>query len=176
MAIIPKLSTSIMFFSIRAIYYCQFRHAVWWKSPYGYSKLCNINTQKKLNYCVAIFTILYDNYYPPHGKFELICIGNFSRRICVNFTQQYGKNRQRCQQNIFYYARWQLLLYFYREFPSKILPVRCTFAVMNLRSLQNFEFQVPIRTALIFLVPKKTAPLHTNYLQKRSFAIITASI
>ena len=29
-----------------------------------------------------------------------------------NFTQQYGKNRQRCQQNKFYYAVWQLLLYF----------------------------------------------------------------
>ena len=41
----------------------------------------------------------------------------------MNFTQQYGKNRQRCQQNIFYYAVWQLLLYFYREFPSKILSV-----------------------------------------------------
>ena len=42
----------------------------------------------------------------------------------MNFTQQCGKNRQRCQQNTFYYAVWQLLLYFYREFPSKILSVR----------------------------------------------------
>ena len=41
----------------------------------------------------------------------------------MNFTQQYGKNRQRCQQNKFYCAVWQLLLYFYREFPSKILSV-----------------------------------------------------
>ena len=41
----------------------------------------------------------------------------------MNFTQQYGKNHQRCQQNKFYYAVWQLLLYFYREFSSKILSV-----------------------------------------------------
>ena len=39
----------------------------------------------------------------------------------MNFTQQYGKNRQRCQQNTFYYAVWQLLLYFDKEFPLKIL-------------------------------------------------------
>ena len=41
----------------------------------------------------------------------------------MNFTQQYGKNRQRYQQNTYYYVVWQLLLYFYREFPSKILSV-----------------------------------------------------
>ena len=97
---------------------------MWWKSLYGYSNLCNINTHtQKLIHCVAIFTILYGNYYPPHGEFKLICIGKFARRTWVNFTQQYGKNRQRCQQNTFYYAVWQLLLYFYREFPSKILAV-----------------------------------------------------
>ena len=72
---------------------------------------------------MAIFTILYGDYYPPNEEFKLICIGKFARRIWVNFTQQYGKNRQRCQQNAFYYAVWQLLLYFYREFPSKILSV-----------------------------------------------------
>ena len=38
----------------------------------------------------------------------------------MNFTQQYGKNRQRCQKNTFYYAVWQLLLYYYGEFASKI--------------------------------------------------------
>ena len=73
---------------------------------------------------MAIFTILYDNYYPPHGEFKLICIEKFSRRTWVNFTQQYGKNRQRCQKNIFYYAVWPLLLYFYREFSSKILSLQ----------------------------------------------------
>ena len=32
-----------------------------------------INT-KKLIHCVAIFTILYDNYYPPHGElYKEIC-------------------------------------------------------------------------------------------------------
>ena len=79
--------------------------------------------KKKLIYCVAIFTILYGNCYPPRGVFKLICIGKFTRWTWVNFTQQYGKNRQTCQQNKFYYAVWQLLLYYYREFPSKILSV-----------------------------------------------------
>ena len=50
---------------------------------------------------MAVFTILYGNYYPPHGEFELICIGKFARRTWVNFAQQYRKNRQRCQQNTF---------------------------------------------------------------------------
>ena len=80
-------------------------------------------TQKKLINCVAIFTILYGNYYPPYGEFELICKGKFARRTWVNFTHQYGKN-QRCQEKTSYYAVWQLLLYYYREFPSKILSVR----------------------------------------------------
>ena len=99
---------------------------------YGYSKLRNINThynninthQKKLKYCVAIFIKLYGNYYPPHEELKLMCIGNFARWTWVNWvSQQYGKNRKRCQQNTFYYAVWKLLLYFYREFPSKILSV-----------------------------------------------------
>ena len=50
--------------------------------------------------CVASFTILYGNYYRPYIEFNVICIGKFSRRTWVNFTQQYGKNRQRRQQNI----------------------------------------------------------------------------
>ena len=51
---------------------------------------------------MAVFTILYGNYYPPHREFELIFLGKFSRRTWVNFTQQYGKNRhQRYQQNKF---------------------------------------------------------------------------
>ena len=48
---------------------------------------------------MAIFTILNGNYYLPDGEFKLICIGKFARRTRVNFTQQYGKNRQRCQKN-----------------------------------------------------------------------------
>ena len=35
---------------------------------------------KKLIHCVAIFTIMYGNYYPPHEKFKLICIAKFSKR------------------------------------------------------------------------------------------------
>ena len=86
-------------------------------------KFATLIHTKKLIHCVAIFTIFYGNYYLSHGGFKLICIGKFARRTWVNFTQQYGKNRQRCQQNKFYYAVWQLLRYFYREFYSKILSV-----------------------------------------------------
>ena len=123
MTIIPTLSTSILF--------CNLCYILLWisprsvvKPPYGYSTLWNINPhKKKLIHCVAIFIILNGNYYSAHGEFKLICIGKFARRTWVNLTQQYGKNRQRCQQNTFYYAVWQLLLYFYGEFPSKILSV-----------------------------------------------------
>ena len=94
---------------------------------------------------MAIFTILYRNYYPPHGEFKLICIGKFARRTWVNFTQQYGKNRQRCQQNTYYYAVWQLLLYFYREFPSKILSVLTDFLV---------DFSWPCRWTCLWLTCK----------------------
>ena len=94
----------------------------------GENRHTDIANFATLIHCVAIFTILYGNYYPPHGEFKLICIGKFARRtfvreiqLLLNFIQQYEKNRQRYQQNIFYYAVWQLLLYFYREFPSKIL-------------------------------------------------------
>ena len=104
MAIIPHYRLPYCFV-ICAIYYCEFHYAVWWKSPYGYSKLFKINThKKKLIHCVAIFTILYGNYYPPRGDFKLICIGKFARRTWVNFTKHYGKNSQMCQQNTFYYA------------------------------------------------------------------------
>ena len=46
MDITPTLSPSERFV-ICAIYYCKFHYAVWRKSPYGYSKLCNINTHTK---------------------------------------------------------------------------------------------------------------------------------
>ena len=87
------------------------------------ANLATLIHTKKWIHCVAIFTILYGNYYPPRGQFKLICIRKFARRTWVNFNQQYGKNRERCQQNTYYFAVWQLLLYFYREFPSKILSV-----------------------------------------------------
>ena len=92
------------------------------------------------NYATLIntktFTILYGNYYPPHGEFMLICIGKFARRTWVNFTQQYGKNRRRYQKNKFYYAVWQLLPYYYREFPSKILSVWASHTFVYLPSFR----------------------------------------
>ena len=39
------------------------------------------------------------------------------------FHSTVWENRQKCQQNTFYYAVWQLFLYFHREFPLKILSV-----------------------------------------------------
>ena len=56
---------------------------------------------------MAIFTILYDNYYPPHGYFKLICIGKLARRTWVNLTQRYGQNRQTRQQIVYFDTRGQ---------------------------------------------------------------------
>ena len=63
---------------------------------------------------MAIFTILYRNYYPPHGEFELICIGKFAR--------QYGKNRQRCQQNKFTMVYGNYCYIFIENFPQNFSP------------------------------------------------------
>ena len=92
--------------------------------------------KKKLIHCVAIFTIQYGNYYLLHWDFKLLCIGKFARRTWVNFTQQYGKNRQRDQENKFYYAVWQLLLYHYREFPSKFF--LSFFQFLDVKTLGRF--------------------------------------
>ena len=80
---------------------------------------------KKLIQCMAVFTILYGNYYPPHGEFELICIGKFFRRSWVNFTQQYGKNRQRYQQNKFTMLYANYCYIFIKNFLKKFSP--CTY-------------------------------------------------
>ena len=71
---------------------------------------------------MAVFTILYGNYYPPRGEFELICIGKFAKRTWVNFTQQYGKNRQRCQQNKFTMLYGNYCYIFIENFPKKFSP------------------------------------------------------
>ena len=71
---------------------------------------------------MTVLTILYGNYYPPHGEYELICIGKFSRRTWVNFTQQYGKNRQRCQRNKFTMLYGNYCYIFIENFPQKFSP------------------------------------------------------
>ena len=116
----PKYTERIL-----AIYYCEFCHAVWWKSPYRYSKLCNINSHEtKWIHCVAIFTILYGNHYPPHGEFKLTCIGKFARRVWVNFTQQYSKNRQRYEKNNFTMLYGNYCYIIIENFPQKFSPYR----------------------------------------------------
>ena len=70
----------------------------------------------------------------------------------MNFTQQYGKNRQRCQQNTLCYAVRQLLLYFYREFPSKMheenITVYHSFIKLHLyEEAQWSSFSLPIKEA-----------------------------
>ena len=97
MAINPTLLTSILFCNLCYI-------LLWFSSRSDIANFVTLHSthNKKLIHCVAIFTTLYGNYYPTYGELKLICIGKFSRRTWVNFTQQYGKNRQRCQRNIFY--------------------------------------------------------------------------
>ena len=127
-----------------------------WKSPYGYSKLCNINThEKKLIHCMAVFTILYGNYYPPHGEFELICIGKFARRTWVNFTQQYGKNRQRCQQNKFTMLYGNYCYIFIENFPQKFSP--CGTSIVHPRIFYGYpvfytRYSEDIRRILLGLI------------------------
>ena len=122
MAIITTLSTSILFCNLYYILlWIPPRSVVW--SPYGYSQLCDINThEKKLIHCMAVFSILHGNYYPPHGEFELICIGKFASRTWVNFTQQYGKNRQKCQQHNFTMLHGNYCYIFIENFPKKFAP------------------------------------------------------
>ena len=78
---------------------------------------------------MAIFTILYGNYYPPHGEFKLICIGKFARRAWVNFTQRYGKNRQRCEQNNFTMLYGNYCYIFIENFPQKFSPSIKTYLI-----------------------------------------------
>ena len=89
----------------------------------------------KLIHCVAIFTILYGNYYSPYGEFKLMCIGKFARRTWVNFTQQYGKNRQRCQQYKFYYYCY-IMYIIIENFPKKFSP--CTWVLFWGQNELNF--------------------------------------
>ena len=71
---------------------------------------------------MAVFTILYGNYYTPYGEFEVICIGKFARRTRVNFTQQYGKTHQRCQENKFTMLYGNYCYTFIENFPQKFSP------------------------------------------------------
>ena len=119
MAKIPTLSISIML--------CNLCYILLWIPPRSVVKIAiqlyQFLQHRFCNIAKQIFTLLYGNHYPPHGEFKLICIGKFARRTWVNFTQQYGKTCERCQQNKFYYAVWHLLLHYYRKFSLKILSV-----------------------------------------------------
>ena len=79
---------------------------------------------KKLIHCVAIFTILYRNYYPPHGELKLICIGKFARRTRVNFTQQYGKIAKGVNKINFtmLYGNYRYIII--ENFPQKFSPCK----------------------------------------------------
>ena len=91
----------------------EFHSTVWEKSP-------EVSTKYILLCGMAIIAILlYRISLNSMGKITkgvnkihfTMLYGNHRYIIIENFTQQYGKNRQRCQQNTFYYAVWQLLLY-----------------------------------------------------------------
>ena len=93
--------------------------------------------KKKLIHCVSIFTILYGNYYPPHGKFKLICIGKFARRTWMNFSQQYGKNRQRCRKKNFTLLYGNYYYIIIDNFPQKLSP--CSLFWLKLSTLGLFS-------------------------------------
>ena len=131
MAIITTLLTAILF--------CNLYYILLWISPRSvvkiairiYQTLRHLYTRKKLTHCMAVFTILYGNYYYPHGEFELICIGKFARRTWVNFTQQYGRNRQRCQQNKFTMLYVNYCYIFIENFPQKFSSCTCIYFSMR---------------------------------------------
>ena len=86
---------------------------------------------------MAVFTILYGNYYSSHGEFELIYIGKFARRTWVNFTQQYAKNRQGCQKNKFTMLYGNYYYIFIENFPQQLSP-----CWMNLLMFLNNYVQI----------------------------------
>ena len=57
------------------------------------------------------------------GSLSYYVKGNLPDGLEWNSLNSMGKIAKRGQENKFYYAAWQLLLYYYREFPSKILSV-----------------------------------------------------
>ena len=95
---------------------------------------------------MAILTILYGIYYPSHREFKLICIGKFARRAQVNFTQQYGKNRQKCEQNNFTMLHGNYCYIFIENFPQKFSPcIRKKFILEKLPNSLETEDMRKIR-------------------------------
>ena len=81
MAIIPTLLTSILFCNLCYMYtIMNFTTQCGENRHTDTANLATLINKKKLIHCLAIFIILYGNYYPAHGEFKLICIGKFTRR------------------------------------------------------------------------------------------------
>ena len=58
-----------------------FHHAVWWKSPYGYSKFCNIDTHKTMNTLCGAKGINKINFTMLYGNYWYIIIENFPQKF-----------------------------------------------------------------------------------------------
>ena len=73
---------------------------------------------------MAIFTILYGNYYPPHGEFKLICIGKFARRTWVTSLSSMGKIAKGVEKINFTMLHGNYCYIFIEKFPQKSSPCR----------------------------------------------------
>ena len=126
MGIIPTLSTTILF--------CNLCYILLWISPHRVVKIAIRIKQtlqhwyipKKLIYCVAIFTILYGNYYPPHGEFKLICIGKFGGGLEWISLDSMGKIAKGVKQMHFTMLYGNYCYIFIENFPNKFSPCMLT--------------------------------------------------
>ena len=86
---------------------------------------------------MAIFTILYGNYYPPHGEFKLIWTGKFARRTWVNFTmEKIAKGVIKIDFTTLYGNYCHI---FIENFPQKLSPCRFWYST----SLHYFVYYMP---------------------------------
>ena len=80
---------------------------------------------------------------------SVVKIGKFARRTWVNFTQQYGKNCQRCHTNNFTMLYGNYCYIFIENSPQKFSPCRIFRNVENCSSYKPF-FITSLREKRIF--------------------------
>ena len=73
---------------------------------------------------MAIFTILYGNYYPPHGQFKLNVYREIRRTNLSEFHLKIWENHQRCQQNKFTMLYVNYCYIIIENFPRRFSPCR----------------------------------------------------
>ena len=88
---------------------------------------------KKIIHCVAIFTILYSNYYPSHGKFKRICIRKFARRLEWISLNSIGKIAMGVNKISFTMLYGNYCYIIIENFPKKFSPciIHCNWNIVE---------------------------------------------